>query len=251
MSGTKERASARAADRAGAKRYGMALLLLVLAIIATSFVDQGAWAKVLVLIFEGGALLFLVETAEAGRGVLWVARVVVGLGVLGVAMAAIFGNDDAGKNALAGVGILMAVVAPVVVVRDLRREREVNLQVAMGVLVVYLLIGMFFVFVYQLVQFFDPPFFVQVSAPKPDPVDFTYFSYVTLATIGYGDLTARSDLGRMLAVSEGLIGQLYLVSVVALVISGLGRTGRLRRGLEAGPDDAGSSDDDDVSRPRG
>ncbi|MGE5227215.1 MAG: hypothetical protein ACM3OO_10115, partial [Planctomycetaceae bacterium] len=163
MSGAKERARARAADRAGAKRYGMALMLLVLAIVATAFVDQGAWAKVLVLVFEGGALLFLVQTANAGRGVILVARLVVGLGVLGVATAAIFGHGDAGKNALSGVGILMAVVAPVVVVRDLRREKEVNLQIAMGVLVVYLLIGMFYVFVYQLVQYFSPPFFVQVT----------------------------------------------------------------------------------------
>jgi voltage-gated potassium channel Kch len=53
--------------------------------------------------------------------------------------------------------------------------------------------------------------------------DYLYFSFVTLTTTGYGDLTARSDLARMLAVTEALIGQLYLVSVVALVIGNIGR----------------------------
>jgi Ion channel len=46
--------------------------------------------------------------------------------------------------------------------------------------------------------------------------------------VGYGDLTARTDVGRMLAVSEALIGQLYLVSVVALLVSNIGRS-RIRK----------------------
>ncbi len=51
-----------------------------------------------------------------------------------------------------------------------------------------------------------------------------YYSFVTLSTLGYGDLTARTDLGRMLSVSEALLGQLYLVSVVALLVANLGRS---------------------------
>ena len=47
---------------------------------------------------------------------------------------------------------------------------------------------------------------------------------MTLATVGYGDYTAASSLGRMFAVSEALIGQLYLVSAVALLVGNIGRT---------------------------
>jgi hypothetical protein len=53
-----------------------------------------------------------------------------------------------------------------------------------------------------------------------------YFSYVTMSTVGYGDLTARGDLGRMLAVTEALLGQLYLVTIVALLVGNLGRVRR-------------------------
>jgi Ion channel len=50
-------------------------------------------------------------------------------------------------------------------------------------------------------------------------VDFTYFSYITIATVGYGDLTPANPLPRMLAAIEGLTGQLYLVTVVAVAVS--------------------------------
>ena len=51
-----------------------------------------------------------------------------------------------------------------------------------------------------------------------------YFSYVTLTTVGFGDLTASTSAGRMIAVSEALSGQLYLVSAVALLVGNIGRT---------------------------
>ena len=63
---------------------------------------------------------------------------------------------------------------------------------------------------------------MQTSAPNS--VDFVYFSFVTIATLGYGDLTPHGDLGKMLAATEAITGQLYLVSAVALLIGNLGRT---------------------------
>jgi voltage-gated potassium channel Kch len=66
------------------------------------------------------------------------------------------------------------------------------------------------------------PFFVQTSTPAA--IDYVYFSYVTLTTVGYGDFTASTSVGRMIAVSEALTGQLYLVSAVALLGGNIGRT---------------------------
>jgi voltage-gated potassium channel Kch len=60
--------------------------------------------------------------------------------------------------------------------------------------------------------------------------DFLYFSYTTLTTVGYGDLVAATNLGRSLAITEALVGQIYLVTVVAVIISNLEavRPGRRR-----------------------
>jgi hypothetical protein len=58
-------------------------------------------------------------------------------------------------------------------------------------------------------------------------LEYLYFSYVSLTTVAYGDLTAATDVGRVLAVSEALIGRLYLVTVVALLVGNIVR-GRSR-----------------------
>ena len=50
-----------------------------------------------------------------------------------------------------------------------------------------------------------------------------YFSYVTLSTVGYGDFTADNDGGRTLAMLEALLGQAFLVTIVAMVVANLGR----------------------------
>ena len=66
------------------------------------------------------------------------------------------------------------------------------------------------------------PFFAGEAAATAS--NCLYFSFTTLTTVGYGDLTARSNLGHTIAVSEALIGQIYLVTVVAVLVSGLART---------------------------
>ena len=88
----------------------------------------------------------------------------------------------------------------------------------LGLLSVYLLIGMTFAALFTTIAVIsDEPFFVETKTAEP--VDFTYFSFVTLATVGYGDLTAANPMPRMLSAIEGLAGQLYLVTVVAVAVS--------------------------------
>jgi hypothetical protein len=65
-----------------------------------------------------------------------------------------------------------------------------------------------------------------------------YFSFVTLATLGYGDYTPAGNLGHAFAVLEALMGQLYLVTVVAVVVTRLGRPGRYAPAREEEREDA-------------
>jgi hypothetical protein len=89
-----------------------------------------------------------------------------------------------------------------------------------GVLCVYLLAGMTFGFIYGVIGAVgNDPFFAQI--PGGDQSDFLYFSFITMLTVGYGDLTAAGNLGRALAVLEALFGQIYLVTIVALLVSRL------------------------------
>ena len=87
-----------------------------------------------------------------------------------------------------------------------------------GVLCVYLLIGSAFAFAYGIISALDDgTFFAQMQRRRRQS-DFLYFSFATMTTTGYGDLTAAHDLGRSLAITEALIGQIYLVTVVALIV---------------------------------
>jgi hypothetical protein len=86
----------------------------------------------------------------------------------------------------------------------------------------YVLLGLTFAFAFECVgEFGSRPFFTSQGAGTRS--DYVYFSFVTMATVGYGDLTAQGGLGRALAVTEGLFGQIYLVTAVAALVGNLGR----------------------------
>lgn len=98
----------------------------------------------------------------------------------------------------------------------------INVRVVVNAITVYLMLGLFFAYVFMsLSAASGESFFVQ-GPGQPTSV-FLYFSYITLATVGYGDFTPAHTLGRFAAVAEGLMGQLYLVTVLALIVSNLGR----------------------------
>ena len=81
-----------------------------------------------------------------------------------------------------------------------------------GVLCIYLLIGSLFAFVYGVVPSVGSGDFFAQQGDLDTTKNFLYFSFVTITTVGYGDLTAGTSLGRSLAISEALTGQIYLVT---------------------------------------
>ena len=78
--------------------------------------------------------------------------------------------------------------------------------------------GMMFAFLYAAIGYIGAdPFFVQTNAATTS--EYLYFSFITLSTVGYGDFTAAQNLGRTVASLEGVFGQLYLVTIVATIVS--------------------------------
>jgi hypothetical protein len=59
-----------------------------------------------------------------------------------------------------------------------------------------------------------------------------YFSFITIASVGYGDLTPQGGLGRALAVTEALFGEIYLVTAVAALVGNIGRARAPRQGRD-------------------
>jgi hypothetical protein len=204
--------------------FGVALVLILLTIIVFASA-QGAWGQFVSVALSGGTLLFVLHTAGASRRTFRAAAVVVVIAVLGAGLSVLFG-DTAATTTAGAVGLLLAIVAPIVILRRIVVSPTITVRLILGALAIYLLLGLAYAYLFPLVAIFThDPFFVQTTTPNAS--DYIYFSYTTLATIGYGDFTAATSLGRMVAVSEGLVGQLYLVSAVALLVGNVGR--QLRR----------------------
>jgi Ion channel len=203
-------------------RYLLALGLLVVTIITFSFSGSSALGRLASVIVEGVTLAVILRSSRVRRRVLVPAIVVVLIASIGASLAVALNDSDATDGPVV-VGALLALVAPPAIIHRLLAHRRIDLTTVAGALCVYLLAGIFFAYVFGVVaDFSDTPLFAQQETV--DGVDLVYFSFVTLATLGYGDLTPRGDLGRMLAVTEAVLGQLYLVSAVALLVANLGRT---------------------------
>lgn len=115
-----------------------------------------------------------------------------------------------------------AVLATVVSVRYALRPGEVGTEQVYAALSGYLLIGLVFAVLYFAVDRFLPGSLGPAGAAPAGPValnEMIYFSFVTLATLGYGDIVPHSDLARGLAVLEAITGQLYIAVLVATLIS--------------------------------
>jgi hypothetical protein len=114
-----------------------------------------------------------------------------------------------------GMVVALAVVAPVAVAGRLLRHREVTNATLLGAIAAYLLIPLaFFELFVALDTWTGQPFF---GEPQPSP-SYMYFSLTTVTTVGYGDLTPASDLARLAANAEAVIGQVYLVTFVAMIV---------------------------------
>ena len=72
---------------------------------------------------------------------------------------------------------------------------------------------------------------------------YLYFSFVVITTLGFGDLTPRTDIGRVVVSLEALSGQIFLVTVVAVLVANLGRAAR--PSPKAADSDADEADDED------
>jgi hypothetical protein len=226
--------------------YGL-VLLLILATIMTISLGAGAVGQFVGVCLSGFTLLFVLHTSDARRRTFRAAVTVVVIAVAGAAVSLLI-DADYGSTAAGVIGLALAFAAPVIILRRILASSTITVRLVLGALAIYLLVGLTYAYLYPVIgAVTNEPFFVQTSIAGP--VDYVYFSYVTLTTVGYGDFTASSSAGRMVAVSEALTGQLYLVSAVALLVGNIGRT--IVRGDRRGGVDLGAESDGDEGGPIG
>jgi hypothetical protein len=221
--------------------YGLLLAMIFCAVLASA---AGGWAvgRLAYIVLLGATLLFALRTSNARRRSIRVALFVAVLGIAVAVVAGLLGSGPLEQTVASTVSALLILSAVVAIVRRLLQHTVVAGSTILGALSVYLLIGLLFASVFGAIGGVGT-FFAHDHGTS---VDYLYFSFVTLTTVGYGDLTAVGNVQRLLAATEALTGQLYLVSIVALVVGNIGRVrprvregdpsaGGVRRGRDADP----------------
>ena len=202
--------------------------MLLLALFATFFfggiAQPGELQRVIGTILVGTTLMLALYAAEMPPRRMRIAVAIVLAVVIGVVILSVAGKGRTAIGIAAIANALLVMLAPPAVaiglLRNLRTTGTVTITVVAGVLCLYLLLGLFFAFIYTAIQNLGgAPFFANGAAATSDRS--VYFSFVTLATLGYGDYTARTNLGHTLSVTEALLGQIYLVTVVATIVARL------------------------------
>jgi hypothetical protein len=202
--------------------YGLALLLILVTICCLAVAGQDAVARLISVVLGGVTLLFVLRASSASRRVQRISLLVVSGAVLSASLVIIVGEGDWPTIGAGLVSLLLAFVAPLLILRHIIRSLRVSFQLVLGALCVYLLLGLVYTYLFAIIATVgDAQFFVQLAHPSLP--DFLYFSYTTLSTTGYGDLTAAGSLERMIGISEALMGQLFLVSAVAVLAGNIGR----------------------------
>ena len=186
-----------------ANAFGLVLLLVLAAYILASLTPSHGWTAVLTILVASAAAVVL------------------------AALAAIVGG-----GALLGAGwlitALLLLLAAGAILRTVLAETQVGFRTILGAISVYTILGLLFTFLYAAIdRIQSSPFFG--SGVNLKGGDFLFFSFTTLTTTGYGNLVPAGQPGKMFAGLEMLMGQIFLVTLVAGLVSLWRPRGRTQR----------------------
>jgi len=214
------------ANREASFRYGVVLAIVLVFVLLEVLSPDAHWSRAAGVGLASAALSVAIATsrerAEVRRartllfgGVAFLVVIAILVGLLSDAVTFI-------------VGTLIVAAIPVALgggVVRLMNSEGVTIQAVAGALAIYLVIGMLFASAIGFVKAVDSgPYFMQSHVDNGDVV---YYSFTVMTTTGFGDFTAAQPVGHALAVLEMLTGQIYLVTVIGILIGNfVGRRSR-------------------------
>jgi len=197
--------------------FGLVLLLVLVTYVLTSLLDNRGWSAVLLVLATSATSVVALTSSHARERFV---RLAVALSALTVLLAAIgaASGDRSWLNVASLIQVSLLAVAMAAVLRRVVGAPEVGFRTILGALSVYAVLGILFTFVYGTIDRIQgAPFFEGV--PAPEGSDFVFFSYTTLTTTGYGNLVPGGQPGQLVAGLEMMAGQIFLVTLVAGLVS--------------------------------
>ena len=114
--------------------------------------------------------------------------------------------------------LVFCITSSIIALKHVMFSGKITLNKIIGSICIYLLIGVTWGILYNLLVYFQPGAFKGLSLAQASEGDFMYYSFVTLSTVGYGDISPVSPLARALAYLEAIVGQFYLAVLVASLV---------------------------------
>jgi len=201
-----------------ADSYATLLVLLLANFLLLELIDDQRWGAVASTLIGAVALVVAISDPAAGETIKRRHAITIAAAVA-LAPLVLFVNESSvlGVTYLLPVALLVTATLPVTVTRVLK-HRRVTLETVLGALCIYVLVGLVFAFVFLAVDGLGvDSFFVQPG--EHEQPEFVYFSFVTLTTLGFGDLSPTPGLAQASVVLEALLGQILLVTLVARFVT--------------------------------
>jgi len=211
--------------------FGLVFVLVLVTYTLASLLDNHGWTSVILTAATSATSVVALVSAHAQHRFV---RVVMLLAALTVVLAAIgaAADDRTWLNLATVIQVSLLAVAMAAVLRRVVTAPEVGSRTILGALSVYAVLGILFTFLYGVIDRTQSGAFFE-NHPHPASSDFLFFSYTTLTTTGYGNLVPGGQPGRLVSGFEMMAGQIFLVTLVAGLVS-LWRPGEaIRRRREA------------------
>jgi hypothetical protein len=197
--------------------FGLVLLLVVTTYVLASVLSNRGWAAVLLSLSTGATSVVALTSSHARATMVRWALAIAGLATVLAAISAVSGAK-LWLNVASCLEIGLLTVAMAAVLRRVVTATSVSFRTILGAISVYIALGILFTWGYGVIDRIEGGGFFGAGVTTRGS-DFLFFSYTTLTTTGYGDLVPAGQVGRMISGLEMMIGQVFLVTLVAGLVS--------------------------------
>lgn len=199
-------------------RFLILLILILVMLVLTPFLDQFVQTRILMDVLLTAIFIFIIYTIRLKRSQTIIGSILV-LPLI-VATWSVYFVEIKTLSLLTRIfGVLFFAYAAINILRIVAKSEKVTSETIFAAIVAYLLIALMWAFLYMILERVSPGSF---SFPemgfREESMRFEYFSFITITTLGYGDITPLTNQATALAMIEAVVGQIYMVVLVAWLV---------------------------------
>jgi len=195
------------------------LILLIVAIFVLPALDRNRGNYVLVADVVSTLVLITGVAIAWGRRRLLAIGVLVAVPTLILRWSLLVSSNPTLRLSTEICGVLAILMVGYILLAQVFRDGPINAVRVQGAVAAYLLMGVAYAHAYLIASYFNPTAITSTEGAMTSFVDWNYFSFATLSTLGYGDIIPTANASRMLAIAEAISGQLFLAILIARLVS--------------------------------